>query len=403
MHGLSRRRKSEKSVPREDEDSWAHQCPTRSSRLRRSRPSGVPQTSSSFTWTISAMETLEQTATAPFALPTLMVRRWSGRARASASVSFDRACPRAGLAARGIRLTHHLVASPMCTPSRAALLTGRHAVRTGMAGAKIARVMPSPAVPGGIALDEVTIASMLKAKGYETGMVGKWHLGMCGPRREPLHPEHRALTLLPPSPPIWDRTGATTAPCAHAPMASTTTGGCPLPTCRRVHRGRSGSHSSIVSDLLPVAFPRTSSSPRGRRYLSPRRWPARRARFRRPRGGCSSWLSAASSSRRGGCPATSCCSTQRPACSSRTTASSSSRCSSTTSRIAPRSTRRSSSSATRTGRSSSSSAFTRWSPGPGPAPRLVLTIFPVVAGAHRALHDRGVHGRLQPRTLRGQC
>jgi len=82
------------------------------------------------------------------------------------------------LAAEGVLLTQHLVASPMCTPSRAALLTGRHAVRLGMSGSKIARVMPSPATPGGISLNEITISSMLKAAGYLTGMVGKWHVGM---------------------------------------------------------------------------------------------------------------------------------------------------------------------------------------------------------------------------------
>jgi arylsulfatase A-like enzyme len=47
-----------------------------------------------------------------------------------------------------------------------------------MSGSKIARVMPSPATPGGISLDETTIASMLRAEGYLTGMVGKWHVGM---------------------------------------------------------------------------------------------------------------------------------------------------------------------------------------------------------------------------------
>jgi arylsulfatase A-like enzyme len=73
------------------------------------------------------------------------------------------------LASEGVLLTQHLVASPMCTPSRAALLTGRHAVRLGMSGSKIARVMPSPATPGGISLEETTISSMLKAAGYLTG------------------------------------------------------------------------------------------------------------------------------------------------------------------------------------------------------------------------------------------
>jgi hypothetical protein len=46
------------------------------------------------------------------------------------------------LAAEGVKLTQHLVASPMCTPSRAALLTGRHAVRLGTAAACLARTRP---------------------------------------------------------------------------------------------------------------------------------------------------------------------------------------------------------------------------------------------------------------------
>lgn len=82
------------------------------------------------------------------------------------------------LASEGILLTQHLAASPICTPSRAALLTGRHAVRLGLTGSVIARVMPSPATPGGIDLGETTIASMLRAEGYSTAMVGKWHVGM---------------------------------------------------------------------------------------------------------------------------------------------------------------------------------------------------------------------------------
>ena len=81
------------------------------------------------------------------------------------------------LAAAGHVLTQHLVASPICTPSRAALLTGRHAVRTGMTSAD-----PNFNVmglgPGGLPAVEVTLAEALRARGYATGMVGKWHLGV---------------------------------------------------------------------------------------------------------------------------------------------------------------------------------------------------------------------------------
>jgi arylsulfatase A-like enzyme len=74
------------------------------------------------------------------------------------------------MAAEGMKLTQYY-AAPYCTPSRAALLTGRLPIRSGLN-----RVL-FPTSTGGIPDDEVTLAEVLKAHGYATVCIGKWHLG----------------------------------------------------------------------------------------------------------------------------------------------------------------------------------------------------------------------------------
>jgi arylsulfatase A-like enzyme len=76
------------------------------------------------------------------------------------------------LAARGVRFTQFYSAAPVCSPSRAALLTGRYPQWAGLAG-------NAGSQPGGHGMpaEQVTIAEMLKAGGYACGHVGKWHLG----------------------------------------------------------------------------------------------------------------------------------------------------------------------------------------------------------------------------------
>ena len=79
------------------------------------------------------------------------------------------------MAREGMRLTQFYAAASVCTPSRAGLLTGRLPVRSGMASSE--RRVLFPDSPGGLPDAEITIAEALKAEGYATAAIGKWHLG----------------------------------------------------------------------------------------------------------------------------------------------------------------------------------------------------------------------------------
>ena len=80
------------------------------------------------------------------------------------------------MAAEGSRLTSFYVAAPVCTPSRAALMTGCYPKRIDLAtGSNFGVLLAGDRK--GLNPDEITIAEVLKTAGYKTGMFGKWHLG----------------------------------------------------------------------------------------------------------------------------------------------------------------------------------------------------------------------------------
>ena len=75
------------------------------------------------------------------------------------------------MASGGCRFTHFNAGHPICSASRAALLTGRYGHRSGVRGAF------GPHAKSGLALEESTLANLFRHQGYATKAIGKWHLG----------------------------------------------------------------------------------------------------------------------------------------------------------------------------------------------------------------------------------
>lgn len=97
------------------------------------------------------------------------------------------------LAAHGIRFTDFYVSAPVCTPSRASLMTGCYPQRVDLHVNEKSkdefRAVLTPQSPKGLNPDEITIAEIVKNKGYQTACIGKWHLG----DQKPYWPTHHGF------------------------------------------------------------------------------------------------------------------------------------------------------------------------------------------------------------------
>ncbi|MCB9056078.1 MAG: arylsulfatase [Chitinophagales bacterium] len=84
------------------------------------------------------------------------------------------------MAAEGMRFTQHYAGAPVCAPSRSMLMTGKHSGHTYIRGNHELGGFPDSAERGQLPLrnEEITIAELVKQKGYHTALMGKWGMGM---------------------------------------------------------------------------------------------------------------------------------------------------------------------------------------------------------------------------------
>ncbi len=97
------------------------------------------------------------------------------------------------LASEGARFTDAYAACPVCSPTRASIMTGRYPARIGLTdylvGRRRGKLLPAEYVDH-LPMEEVTIADCLRGAGYATASIGKWHLGA-----EPYYPEKRGFDV----------------------------------------------------------------------------------------------------------------------------------------------------------------------------------------------------------------
>lgn len=122
------------------------------------------------------------------------------------------------MAAEGVRTTDFYMASPVCSPSRGAMMTGCYPRRIGFGSFDDGAWVLFPGHATGLNPEEISIARLLKTQGYATALVGKWH---CGDQPEFLPTQHgfdhyfglpysndmgrqAGRTHMPPLPLLWD-------------------------------------------------------------------------------------------------------------------------------------------------------------------------------------------------------